>query len=219
MLWLGSGLVSRTPDPVLLMAIHFISQQLIGEVSLTTHPKPSPNHRMITVECLASLLCLAQVGRMHLPTYPSLQWPRWTSLDGLQAHPISFSLVWMAVVFFTFGCYPFLTIWKFYRQAPDFSSVHCAFPLVMELGWRPLLTEALMSQEISSALHSGSRPPLAKETDSLCTDWKLQHTPKVTDASHHSKNGPSIPYKNKQNDNIYRVGVFQACPITLGSTA
>lgn len=122
-------MVSRTPDPVLLMAIHSISQQLISEVSLTTHPKPSLTHGMMTVECLASLLRLAHVVRMHLSpkAQPSAAkvdffgWPSGTS------HFVQLGLVGSCLFHFWL-----LSVSNHLKILS--TSDHCASPLVMELG-------------------------------------------------------------------------------------
>lgn len=162
-------------------------QQLIGPFSLTSHPKHFQRPLVMTAECLAPPLCLVVVGRTHASK-------AFSSPDGfpwMDCRHIPFSWAWLVVSLLLLmvsaetWC-PFLTVQKSCWQIPP--RTYCVPPL-RDRAWvttpssqRPTY-QSLETQRMPLAFDPGSWRPLAKGICSLHPDWKLQHTPNITDAS------------------------------------
>lgn len=134
------------------MPVYFFQQQLIGEFSFTTHPEHSPRHLGMTVECLTSLLCLVEEGRTH----PSKAFSSHVPYPWMASRHTLFSWAWLVVFFLLLmvsaeiWC-PFLTVQKFCRQVPNFSSDLLCHPSVCQsLGDDPFLTETSLSDTRNS---------------------------------------------------------------------
>lgn len=99
------------------------------------HPKHSPGHQVMTIQCLASLLWSVRIRRQHASmTFVGFDRLPWMAGRQILFH--SFQCAWwFSYHFCCLFCRNPLIIWKSCRQFPDFSSDHCIPLLVTELEW------------------------------------------------------------------------------------
>lgn len=130
------GLVYRTPPPPLsspyfldhLVPAPFVQQQLVGELSLTSHLELSPGHQVMSFDHPFSCSVLWKwEDAPHPGILPGHNW---------QAHSFQFNLV--RNFLFAFGGHSariwclFLTVQKSCDRSLDFSSDHCDNPSFLE---------------------------------------------------------------------------------------